>query len=86
MLLAEYQLATGDKTYFPQLKKTCDLLTTRVSKDGTMGHHYSIPYNGGGLVIINAQAHIAWALAEKMRIPDRSKGLESIASRSTRFN
>ena len=69
MLLAEYQLATGDKTYFPQLKKTCDLLTARVSKDGTMGHHYSIPYNGGGLVIINAQAHIAWALAEKCGYP-----------------
>ena len=65
ILLAEYQLATGDKTYFPQLKKTCDLLTARVSKDGTMGHHYSIPYSGGGLVIINTQAHIAWALAEK---------------------
>ena len=48
MLLAEYQLATGDKTYFPQLKKTCDLLTA-TSKDGTMGHHFSIPYNGGGL-------------------------------------
>ena len=38
-------------------------------QDGTMGHHYSIPYNGGGLVIINAQAHIAWALAEKCGYP-----------------
>ena len=30
-----------------------------------MGHHFSIPYNGGGLVVINVQAHLAWALAEK---------------------
>jgi hypothetical protein len=30
-----------------------------------MGHHHEIPYDGGGLVIINVQAHLAWALAEK---------------------
>ena len=30
-----------------------------------MGHHYSIPYSGGGLIVINVQAHLAWALAEK---------------------
>ena len=65
MLLAEYQLATGDKTYFPDLEKNCSLLAERVSGNGTMGHHYAIPYNGGGLVIINTQAHLAWALAQK---------------------
>ena len=30
-----------------------------------MGHHFSIPYSGGGLIVINVQAHLAWALAEK---------------------
>lgn len=30
-----------------------------------MGHHFQIPYSGGGLEIINVQAHLAWALAEK---------------------
>ena len=65
ILLAEYQLATGDKTYFPDLKKSCGLLQSRVTERGTMGHHFAIPYNGGGLVIINTQAHLAWALASK---------------------
>jgi len=65
ILLAEYQLATGDDTYFGDLKKCCDLLASRVTENGTMGHHFQIPYNGGGLVIINVQAHLAWALAEK---------------------
>ena len=65
ILLAEYQLATGDDAYHADLKKCCDLLASRVSKNGTMGHHYQIPYNGGGLVIINVQAHLAWALAAR---------------------
>jgi hypothetical protein len=65
ILLAEYELATGDDTYHADLKKCCDLLATRVSKNGTMGHLYQIPYDGGGLVIINVQAHLAWALAAK---------------------
>lgn len=65
ILLAEYQLATGDETYFGDLVKCCDLLANRVTDNGTMGHHFQIPYSGGGLVIINVQAHLAWALAEK---------------------
>jgi hypothetical protein len=65
ILLAEYQLATADDAFAADLKKCCDLLAVRVSKNGTMGHHYQIPYDGGGLVIINSQAHLAWALAEK---------------------
>ena len=65
ILLAEYQLATGDDTFFEDLAKCCDLLAARVSKSGTMGHHYAVPYDGGGLVIINTQAHLAWALAGK---------------------
>ena len=73
ILLAEYQLATGDKTYFSELKKCCDLLAKRVTEKGTMGHHYSIPYSGGGLIVINVQAHLAWALAEKCGYPINEK-------------
>ncbi|HAO94864.1 MAG TPA: hypothetical protein DCQ96_02310, partial [Verrucomicrobiales bacterium] len=65
ILMAEYQLATGDKSFFKFLQANCDLLAARVTKNGKMGHHFDIPYNGGGLVIINSQAHLAWALAEK---------------------
>ncbi len=73
IFLAEYQLATGDKTYFEELKKCCDLLSKRVTEKGTMGHHYSIPYSGGGLIVINVQAHLAWALAEKCGHPMNEK-------------
>ena len=73
ILLAEYQLATGDKTYFSELKKCCDLLAKRVTEKGTMGHHFSIPYSGGGLIVINVQAHLAWALAEKCGYPINEK-------------
>ena len=73
IFLAEYQLATGDKTYFEELKKCCDLLSKRVTEKGTMGHHYSIPYSGGGLIVINVQAHLAWALAEKCGHPINEK-------------
>ena len=69
IFLAEYQLATGDTTYFAELKKCCDLLAQRVTQEGTMGHHFSIPYSGGGLIVINVQAHLAWALAEKCGHP-----------------
>jgi len=65
ILLAEYQLATGDRSFAKALKTNCDLLAARVTTKGRMGHHFDIPYNGGGLVIINVQAHLAWALAGK---------------------
>lgn len=65
ILLAEYQLATGDDAFFPDLKKCCDLLANRVSENGRMGHAYEVPYERTGLVIINVQAHLAWALAAK---------------------
>lgn len=65
IFLAEYQLATGDDRYLDDLVRCSDLLAQRVTDRGTMGHHFEIPYNGGGLVVINTQAHIAWALAEK---------------------
>ncbi|MFP6612818.1 MAG: DUF6288 domain-containing protein [Pirellulales bacterium] len=65
ILLAEYHLATGEKSVLGDLEKCCDLLAARVSGHGTMGHHYVVGYAGGGLVIINTQAHLAWALAAK---------------------
>ncbi len=65
ILLAEYHLATGDQKVLGDLKKCCDLLAARVSEHGTMGHHFIVGYSGGGLVIINTQAHLAWALAAK---------------------
>ena len=65
ILLAEYQLATGDDAFMGDLKKCCDLLAARVSGNGTMGHSAVVGYNGGGLVIMNTQAHLAWALAAK---------------------
>ena len=73
IFLAEYQLATGDTDYFDDLKKCCDLLAKRVTEKGTMGHHFSIPYSGGGLIVINVQAHLAWALAEKCGYPINEK-------------
>ena len=85
ILLAEYQLATGDSKFRTELEANCDLLAARVSSKGTMGHHFEIPYNGGGLVVINAQAHLAWALAQKCgyriveKVWDRSFG-EVLAS------
>ena len=63
--MAEYHLATGDDAVLDDLKKCCDLLAGRVSPRGTMGHNYVVGYDGGGLVIINTQAHLAWALAAK---------------------
>ena len=65
ILLAEYHLATGDTKVLGDLKTCCDLLAARVSEHGTMGHHFIVGYSGGGLVIINTQAHLAWALAAK---------------------
>lgn len=65
IFLAEYHLATGDSTVLEDLGRCCDLLALRVSDNGTMGHHFEITYNGGGLTIINVQAHLAWALASR---------------------
>ena len=63
IFLAEYHLATGDEKVLPSIQNCCDILAKRVSPTGTMGHHWEITYNGGGLTIINAHAHLAWALA-----------------------
>ena len=68
IFLAEYHLATGDKVVLADLKKCCTLLAQRVSPTGTMGHHFIVGYDGGGLVIINTQAHLAWSLAAKCGI------------------
>ena len=68
IFLAEYHLATGDKAVLADLEKCCTLLAQRVSPTGTMGHHFIVGYDGGGLVIINTQAHLAWSLAAKCGI------------------
>lgn len=60
--LAEYHLATGDQKVLEPLQNCCDLLAKRVSPEGKMGHGFEITYDGGGLTIINAHAHLAWAL------------------------
>lgn len=63
IFMAEYELATGDDNFHSELVKACDLLAARVSPTGKMGHHAEITYDGGGLTIVNAHAHVAWALA-----------------------
>jgi hypothetical protein len=68
IFLAEYHLATGDMAVLADLEKCCALLAQRVSPTGTMGHHFIVGYDGGGLVIINTQAHLAWSLANKCGI------------------
>lgn len=69
IFLAEYHLATGDGSVLADLEKCCTLLAQRVSPTGTMGHHFIVGYDGGGLVIINTQAHLAWSLAAKCGVP-----------------
>ena len=68
IFLAEYHLATGDRAVLQDLEKCCTLLAQRVSPTGTMGHHFIVGYDGGGLVIINTQAHLAWSLAARCGI------------------
>lgn len=65
IFLSEYYLATEDESVLPDIQKCADLLAKRVSGNGRMGHRFEVTYGGGGLTIINAHAHVAWALAEK---------------------
>lgn len=80
IFLAEYYLATLDEAVKPGLQKCCDLLAKRVSVNGRMGHHMEVTYGGGGLTIVNAHAHLCWALAAKCDVRvdkaawDRSMG------------
>jgi hypothetical protein len=69
MLLAEWSLATKDKTVLPCLQNICDLLNEYQSKDGKYRHSgpalKGAGYNDRGLNIINTQAHLTWALAKE---------------------
>ena len=65
IFLAEYLLATGDKSVAPALEACCRRIEARLQPgSGRLGHQTTnLPYKGTGLVIINVQAHIMWALA-----------------------
>jgi len=65
IFLAEYYLATGDKTVLRAIDHCCTSMEMRVHpKDGRLGHGgIDLPYSGKGLVIVNVHAHLLWALA-----------------------
>jgi hypothetical protein len=69
IFLAEYHLATKDKTVLPCLQHICDVLNKYQSRDGKYCHSGSAlkgaGYHDKGLNIINTQAHLTWALAER---------------------
>ena len=63
--LSEYVIATGDEGYLPSIQRCVDALTKRMTEDGRFGHAGTVGYGGKGLNIINTQAQLAWALAER---------------------
>ena len=70
VFLGEYYLATGDKMVLDALDHCCRSMNIRVHPDnGRYGHgrdQHHLPYGGKGLVIINAHAHLMWALAAQV--------------------
>ncbi len=64
IFLAEYYLATGDKKMLPAIEACSRRMEARLQPEtGRLGHQDTeLPYRGFGLVIINVQAHILWAL------------------------
>jgi hypothetical protein len=66
--LAEYALATGDLSVVPAIQRSIDYLAARVAENGRMAHDFGsmIGYDGAGINIINAQMHLAMALAEQV--------------------
>jgi len=64
IFLAEYHLATGDKLVLPHLSQYCNLLARRISPEGKIARG-AMTSPKGGVCMINAHAHLAWALAEK---------------------
>jgi len=77
IFLAEYYLATGDKTVLRAIDHCCRSMDMRVHPEsGRYGHGKdwrNIPYGGKGLVIINVHAHILWALASKIQEPETER-------------
>ncbi|GAA5495716.1 hypothetical protein Rhal01_01895 [Rubritalea halochordaticola] len=65
IFLAEYHLATGDKSVLKAIQDCCDRMASRIDPPtGRYGHGgTNLPYEGKGLVIINTHAHLMWALA-----------------------
>lgn len=68
IFLAEYYLATGDKSVLKTIDACCRRLEARLEPEtGRLGHQDTqLPYGGFGLVIINTQAHILWGLAARI--------------------
>lgn len=68
IFLAEYVLATGDRSVVPAIQRSVDYLASRVAENGRMAHDFGsmIGYDGGGINIINTQMHLAMALAEQV--------------------
>jgi hypothetical protein len=65
MYLSEYVIATGDETHLPAIQRCADALVKRMTEGGRFGHAGTVGYGGKGLNIINTQAQLAWALAER---------------------
>ncbi len=65
MYLSEYVIATGDETHLPSIQRCADALVKRMTEGGRFGHAGNVGYGGKGLNIINSQAQLAWALAER---------------------
>ena len=65
MYLSEYVIATGDETHLPSIQRCADALVKRMTEGGRFGHAGTVGYGGKGLNIINTQAQLAWALAER---------------------
>lgn len=68
IFLAEYHLATGDKSVLQTIDACCRRIESRLQPEtGRLGHQdIQLPYKGYGLVIINTQAHILWGLAARI--------------------
>ena len=69
IFLAEYYLATGDKSVLSTIKTCCRRLEARIQpQTGRLGHQdIKLAYGGFGLVIINTQAHILWGLTAQIQ-------------------
>jgi len=65
MYLSEYVIATGEEGYRPSIQRCVDALVKRMTEGGRFGHAGTVGYGGKGLNIINTQAQLAWALAER---------------------
>jgi hypothetical protein len=65
MYLSEYVIATGDEKHLPSIQRCADALVKRMTEGGRFGHAGNVGYGGKGLNIINTQAQLAWALAER---------------------